>query len=245
MVNVFANFIDLTGTITNGFVIFHLRNFFGFIPVVPSTGIFALTTLKTPLGTSFSVNIEPNDAIVPNSTYYLVQVYDSTGILVSEASYQFVAAQSSVDLSLYSPINTTSNPALPPAGTSPLEIFVIRAKGLTDNYNAGVTVSMVTPTTDTMFRISAYEAMDVPSPGSGSSTLPSLTLNYTDAGGIARSLVLIPTDTFNNVNTSIGWNVAPFYAKGGVPITITSAGYSASPTAAMQYELAVTLENMF
>jgi len=246
-VNVFTSLIDLTGTADPGFVIFRLMNFFGFIPVVASTGIFSEVKLKTKFGTSFSINIEPNDLITPSNTYYLVQVYDEQGRIVSEATYQFLSTIPSVDLSNY----PTYIPSGVPGGTTPEpvpeEAFLIRAVGLQSNYNSGVPVLVATPSTTSEWRISFYEALDVPAVNSGSgssiSTMPSLTLNYTDAGGIARTLVLVATDIHNSTTLSIHWGVVPIYVLAGQAITLTSAGYASSPVG-MAYELAVTAENM-
>lgn len=245
-VNVHANFIDLTGTSDPGFVIFRLMNFFGFVPVVASTGIFSEVKLKTTLGTSFSVNIEPNDLIVPANTYYLVQVYDDEGRIISEATYQFLSTIPSVDLSNY----PTFVPSGVPGGTTPSPVpeeeFTIRQVGLQSNYNGGAPVVVFIPTTTSMWRISFYEAVDVPASGgssNGTSTMPSLTLQYTDAGGVFRTLVLIADDHHNSTSLSIAWGVVPIYVLAGQAITLTSADY-ASNLPGMAYELAVTGENL-
>src|SRR5579862_2730495 len=67
--------------------------------------------------------------------------------------------------------------------------------GLVANYNAGTAYTIYTPTVATPLRITVTQAITVA--GATSSTLPSLTLGYTDVGGIARTVAMIATSTTN------------------------------------------------
>src|SRR5208282_2682551 len=124
-------------------------------------------------------------------------------------------------------------------GGMPCEVYQSLNTGLVANFNTGTPVTMFTPATAGMFKIDFFQAISTP--GSSSSTFPSLTLGYTDAGGVARTAALVATSATNTTGV-LGSGTATIYAGAGVPITITSASYASSGGTSMAYELAVTLE---
>jgi len=113
---------------------------------------------------------------------------------------------------------------------------------LTANYNAGSAKTLIaTPVAGGIYRISGAQAIN--RAATTSSTFPSLTLGYTDAGGIARTITLVSTSTTNTtaVVTNFG---ATIHASSAAAITLTSASYASSGVTSMQYSLGYTLERM-
>lgn len=125
----------------------------------------------------------------------------------------------------------------------PQEPFQIVATGLTANYNAGVAQTIFTTTgIPWLLRITAMAAITTAATtGAATSTLPSLTLGWTDSGGIARTAIMLPTST---TNTTAVYETATqlIYANTATNVTVTSAGYASNTAAQMTYQLMVTVE---
>jgi hypothetical protein len=120
------------------------------------------------------------------------------------------------------------------------EIFQTLNAGLVANYNAGAAKTLFTPTAAAMYRISFFQSIQ--QAATTSSTTPSLTLSYTDAGGVARTLVLVTSDSSNLTTSAPQQGNVHIYTNGSTAVTITSSGYASSGATAMQYVLAVTAE---
>jgi len=112
---------------------------------------------------------------------------------------------------------------------------------LTADYNAGSPETLVTPTATSVYRISFSQAIQVVDPVS--STMPSLTLGWSDPGSIARTKVLIATSTTNTTAVESDGN-AVIYTNGSSPVTVTSTGYLSNTPATMTYALAVAIEQL-
>jgi hypothetical protein len=115
---------------------------------------------------------------------------------------------------------------------------------LTANYNAGAAKVIAVHTSfaaGSMFRIAGTQ--QIVQGATTSSTMPSLTLNYTDAGGIARTLQLVATSTTNNTTVLTAFS-ALIFVSNAADITLTSAGYLSSGATAMKYALAWSLEQL-
>ena len=118
----------------------------------------------------------------------------------------------------------------------------ISATGLTANYNSGSAATIFTPTAPTRLRVTATEAITIAATtGAATSTLPSLTLGYTDVGGIARTVQMLAT---SGTNTTAVYETASelIYTDGSTPVTITSASYASNTAAQMTYYLIATAE---
>lgn len=137
-------------------------------------------------------------------------------------------------ITLYNGVATAGNGV-------PSIVFQTLNTGLTANYNAGAAKTMFTPTAPGMWTIKAF--MGITTVAGTSSTSPSLTLGYTDAGGIARTLVIFATSGANTTATSAQFT-ANIYTNGSTAVTITSAGYASNPATTMQYDMAVTAEQL-
>lgn len=123
----------------------------------------------------------------------------------------------------------------------PSELNQVLATALAANYNTGTAKTLATPTAAGMWRISFSQG--ITQAATSTSTMPSLTLGYTDAGGIARTVTLVATST-SNATTVITTGTQVIYSVGGTAITITSASYASSGATPMQYALAVTIEQL-
>jgi hypothetical protein len=112
---------------------------------------------------------------------------------------------------------------------------------LTADFNAGSPQTLVTPAAPSVYRISFSQALEVVD--AVSSTMPSLTLGWSDPGGIARTKTLVPTDS-TNVTTAEYDGDAIIYTNGSTPVTVTSTGYASNTPATMTYALAVVIEEL-
>jgi hypothetical protein len=117
----------------------------------------------------------------------------------------------------------------------------IQATALATNFNAGSAWTLFTPSASVgqFFRVNFVQEMT--QAASSSSTFPSLTLSWTDAGGIARTATLVGTSTSNSTSLYTS-GVGTIFTDGSTPITVTSASYASSGATPMQYALAVSLE---
>lgn len=126
--------------------------------------------------------------------------------------------------------------------TSPVEQAQIVATGLTANYNSGSAKTIFTPTAATVLRVTATTAITTAATtGAGTSVLPSLTLGYTDVGGVARTVAMLPT---SSTNTTTVYETANelIYTNTSTVVTVTSASYASDTAAQMTYYLIVTTE---
>lgn len=124
----------------------------------------------------------------------------------------------------------------------PSEPFQIVATNLSANYNAGGAKTIFTPTAATLIRVTVTTAIIVAATtGAGTSTLPSLTLGYTDEGGIARTIAMTATSA---TNTTAVFKTATelIYTDNSTPVTVTSASYASDTAAQMRYDLFVAVE---
>jgi len=110
---------------------------------------------------------------------------------------------------------------------------------LAANYNAGTAQTVYTPLWNTTLRVSYSQA--ITQAATNSSTMPSLTLGWTDAGGIARTKQLVATST-SNATTVESDGYVTIYTNNVTPVTIISASYASSGATPMQYALAVIAE---
>jgi hypothetical protein len=73
--------------------------------------------------------------------------------------------------------------------------------------------------------------------------MPSLTLGYTDEDGIARTNVLLATNTGNTTATKVNqWDL--IRTNTSTAVTITSAGYASNTANTMTYRLICTVEQL-
>jgi hypothetical protein len=119
------------------------------------------------------------------------------------------------------------------------EVNQIVATGLTANYNAGSAKTIFTPTIASQLRISFSQA--ITTAATTSSTFPSLTLGWTDVGGIARTKALVATSATNTTAVEAD-GVVVITTNGSTVVTVTSASYASNTAAQMAYALSVTTE---
>ena len=125
-------------------------------------------------------------------------------------------------------------------GGIPSESYQSLNTGLTANFNAGSAVTIFTPIVPTMVRIAAVEATGN-SPTSAS--LPKLTVGWTDASGIARTLdILATTSTSSSGTVATGAGTCYIFTNNSTPVTVTSASYAAGSGTALAYSLAISCE---
>ena len=123
--------------------------------------------------------------------------------------------------------------------TCPDIVFLSLNPSLLANYNAGVAMTLFTPTAAAAYRISVSQA--IVTVGSSSSTFPSLTLSWTDVGGIARTKQLVATSAVNTTAVETD-AIATIYTNGSTAVQVTSASYATSGTYPMAYSLAIVAE---
>lgn len=123
--------------------------------------------------------------------------------------------------------------------TCPDIVFVSLNPSLLANYNAGSAQTLFTPSVAAAYRISVSQA--IVTVGSSSSTFPSLTLSWTDVGGIARTKQLVATST-TNLTTVETDTIATIYTNGSTAVQVQSASYATSGTYPMAYALAIVAE---
>lgn len=134
---------------------------------------------------------------------------------------------------------TTYNNIVTAGNGVPSEPFQIASPALTANYNAGSAKTIFTPTAASLLRVTVQTATVIAD--GASSTVPSLTLGYTDVGGIARTLQMIATSS-GNTTTYYATSSALIYTNTSTVVTVTSTGYASGTPAVMTYSLVVTVE---
>jgi hypothetical protein len=115
----------------------------------------------------------------------------------------------------------------------------VNATGATDNITAA---TATTPTTAGLYRVTAY--MIVTSPDAVSSTLPALTISWTDWDNTTpQSFVLLPT---NNGNTTVTFQEDSMVVSStsAVPIQYATSGYASNTPNSMAYALHIRIEAM-
>jgi hypothetical protein len=113
---------------------------------------------------------------------------------------------------------------------------------LTANYNAGSAQTIYTPSAVTVLRVNWSQAIVVAATtGAATSTFPSLTLSWTDVGGITRTQTLVPTSTANTTAVQ-SQGVTVIYTNNSGPVAVTSASYASNTASQMQYALTVFAE---
>ena len=118
------------------------------------------------------------------------------------------------------------------------EIYQTLNSSLNANFNAGSAVTMFTPTVAKAYRITACMGSNVAATGG---TLPSLTVGWTDAGGVARTYTLLAS-TSTSATTDYVQGTLVIYTNNSTAVTITSAAYAAGSGTALTYSLSVTAE---
>jgi hypothetical protein len=174
------------------------------------------------------------------TTYTATIQADGNGQLLLTAGNDSVVVESG--LNLQSNINTYNNKATVGNGV-PAEFFQVISATLTTNYNGGAAKTVFTPTAITMLRISAASQV-VNTPTNG--TLPSLTVSFTDKAGVARSVPLWGTQTGINSDAYLTATAQSIViaTNASTAVQITSAGYVAGTGTALEYYLAVTVEQL-
>jgi hypothetical protein len=117
--------------------------------------------------------------------------------------------------------------------------FQSKNTALQANYNSGSAQTMITPSAASEYVVCYYEA--ITQAATSSSTAPSGTLGYTDAGGIARTLTLFASSAANATGTIVGQGCTPIYTNTSTAVTFTSASYASSGGTVMQYELMLSV----
>jgi hypothetical protein len=123
--------------------------------------------------------------------------------------------------------------------TSSSEAYKSLNPTLTANFNAGSALTLFTPTAAGAYRISWSQAIVTVDPSS--STFPSLTLAWTDVGGISRTATLVSTSTTNTTAVESHGSIT-IYTNGSTAVTVTSASYASNTPATMTYALALVAE---
>ena len=115
---------------------------------------------------------------------------------------------------------------------------------LTANYNSGSakTIYEGINGTDTILAVKGVQAIN--RSATSSSTFPSLTLSWTDPGGISRTQTLVATST-GNATSVITSFVTAIHVKAGTAVTLTSASYASSGATSMQYSLGYTVKREY
>ena len=121
-------------------------------------------------------------------------------------------------------------------------VLPILSPTLTANYNAGSAQTIFTPSAVTVLRVSWSQAIVVAATtGAATSTFPSLTLSWTDVGGITRTQTLVSTSTTNTTAVQ-SQGVTVIYTNNSGPVSVTSASYASNTAAQMTYALTVYAE---
>jgi hypothetical protein len=123
-------------------------------------------------------------------------------------------------------------------------VLPILSPALTANYNAGSAQTIFTPSAVTVLRVSWSQAIVVAATtGAATSTFPSLTLSWTDVGGITRTQTLVSTSTTNTTAVQ-SQGVTVIYTNNSGPVSVTSASYASNTAAQMTYALTVYAETL-
>jgi hypothetical protein len=106
------------------------------------------------------------------------------------------------------------------------------------NFNSGTGISLATTTVTSTIRVSFSQSIQ--RAASSSSTMPSLTLTWTDSAGVSRTKVLVAADS-TNLTTAEHDGVAVITSN-GTAVTMTSTGYASSGATSMAWTLAYASE---
>ena len=90
-----------------------------------------------------------------------------------------------------------------------------------------------------LYRISIH--IGVTTAATASSTLPSVTVSYTDQSSVAQSGTAVASNS-GNLTTDVGRGDVICSCKAGSAITFSTSGYASSGATAMQYSLHIRLE---
>lgn len=128
-------------------------------------------------------------------------------------------------------------------GLPPL-VYTDTVDTLTANYKSGAATQVASCTTarsahTCLIRISGVESIS--RAAGSSSTLPSLTLGWTDGGSVARTQTLVATSTTNTTAVLTAFSVA-IAVLTNTNVTVTSASYASSGSPTMAYELGIAAE---
>ena len=103
--------------------------------------------------------------------------------------------------------------------------------------------TLVTPEMSSVHRVSAHiNVTTVASGGSPSSTMPPVTIGWTDCDSGQAQTKAITSSSSGNVLTTFDNGSVVVKSKGGVAITVSTSGYASSGTTAMKFALTVTVE---
>lgn len=83
------NFIDLTGNLELGYVVFNLKGYGNSIPRVAGTGLIVPLHTKTKFATAMNVVLVGNDKITPAGTFYEIQIFNPESPLIPVAQSTF------------------------------------------------------------------------------------------------------------------------------------------------------------
>lgn len=105
------------------------------------------------------------------------------------------------------------------------------------------TATLYTPSASGLYRVSAYIIVTtVASTGAGTSTLPSVTIGWTDKdNSTAQTLVLTPTNA-GNLLTTYQQASCVIDALTAVAITYATGSYASNTASQMQYALHIRIE---
>jgi hypothetical protein len=207
-------------------------------------GVLTGTQFDPTTGTASFIGLYVNPTIrgtsSGNTTAFVVNPVLTAGSLTGTnliASFQSNATHE-LDIN-YSGVITTYGGVATAGNGVPSEVNQIAATGLTANYNAGSAKTIFTPTAASQLRISFSQA--ITTADAVSSTFPSLTLGWTDVGGIARTKTLVATSATNTTAVESD-GVAVITTNTSTAVTVTSASYASNTPATMTYALSVTTE---
>jgi hypothetical protein len=140
-------------------------------------------------------------------------IYDSTGAKVA-------ALQVTGSITTYNGFTTAGNGI-------PSELSESLLPNQLGNFNGGNPASIANTTANSVIRVSYSEYLE--RVGGSSSTLPSLTLSWTDPFGTAHTQVLVALDTTNTI-AGVQHSGCVVIATNGANVTLTSAGYASNPS---------------
>jgi hypothetical protein len=142
---------------------------------------------------------------------------------------QILVVNNSGVVSLYNGINTAGNGMAAIYGVADLT-------GKTSNQSG----TLLTPSASGLYRVSVHTA--VTTAASTSSTLPSLTIGWTDPdSGVSQTLQVTPTSAGNTTKT-LEQAIIVINAKASDAITFSNSGYASSGSTAMQFSLHMRIE---
>jgi hypothetical protein len=104
-----ASQVDLSNSANIGYIIFTLVGFGSVPPRISGTSVICAAPIKAVANGSGAVSqtLLGNDAITPAGTSYQVDVYSSSGALISSGRYQFTGS-GTIDLSSLTPLPTSA-----------------------------------------------------------------------------------------------------------------------------------------